>query len=865
MNGKFGRMLAAIGAALCVAFAMPVSAQSGPAADKLDAAKASMMADSGAALELAREARSLAVGKSADARKARLTAQWLEGEALMRLNRAPEAQEIVEQALGEVSSAFPKDKLYGDLLRSRAALKASEGQYGEALESFLAAHDHYADLGEARSQAIVLQNIGSLYSDARDYERVLRYYREAKQAYPEDKALSLSAHNNTGNALKELGRYDEAEEEFRTALGLAGEMSSALLEARIMTNIASTQYLGGNYRAAEETIGSALAIEDEQASQWLPFLYGVRSQIMVARGNYAGARSALQRTFQEQNLAETSPYFRDFHETAFEAYTQLGQHVLAARHLAAFHRIDGQARDLSAAANNALLSARFDAENRDLKISKLSAEKKANEANLAAAQEKVILLTAAIAFFIVALFGVLLALRTVNRSKAAISAANSRLTYVTQHDELTGLFSREHFRYLLERKAAACANSDEAGVLMLIDLDRFKQVNDIFGHAAGDRVLTMVAERFRAAAGEDAIIGRLGGDEFGLFLPHPATIAEASDIAYDLIERVGETCVVADKEMCIGASVGLTAIDETTTTTSALMTNADLALYEAKARGRGTFVVYRESMRKTLEERSSLESDLTHALANDELSIHYQPIVGSTDSTVMCYEALMRWAHPTRGNITPEVFIPIAEEALLIQPLGAWMLRSACKEAASWPEHVKLTVNVSTLQLSTNAFLATVVDALASSGLAPDRLILELTESIVLEMDEQLEALLGSLNELGVRFALDDFGRGYSSLNYIEKMHFSMIKIDRDFVQAAAAGSRRSMAIVSAIVSLASSLDIDVTAEGIEGEEQASAMRALGCSCFQGFLFGRPAPREASIGRSGENVANLPGKLRDVA
>ena len=220
----------------------------------------------------------------------------------------------------------------------------------------------------------------------------------------------------------------------------------------------------------------------------------------------------------------------------------------------------------------------------------------------------------------------------------------------------------------------------------------------------------------------------------------------------------------------------------------------------------------------------------------------------------MGYEALMRWSHPERGVVPPSIFIPIAEDALLIDSLGAWMLRSACSEAANWPDHIKLTVNISTLQLSNGAFLNTVTQALSASGLAPDRLILELTESLILEMDDELETLLSSLKSLGISFALDDFGRGYSSLNYIEKMHFSMIKIDREFVQAAAAGSRRSQAVVTAIVSLAQSLDIDVTAEGIEKESQAEAMRELGCSCFQGFYFGHPMP-DVERGNSSKQAA----------
>ncbi|RZV45284.1 MAG: diguanylate cyclase, partial [Sphingomonadaceae bacterium] len=338
---------------------------------------------------------------------------------------------------------------------------------------------------------------------------------------------------------------------------------------------------------------------------------------------------------------------------------------------------------------NALVGARFDAANRELRISKLSAEKAANEVRLAKAQNQVWLLTGGIAFVILAFLAALALLRMMARSKAAISAANAKLTYVTQHDSLTGVFARDHFRHLLEEEHCKATEADEKGVLMFIDLDRFKQVNDLYGHATGDKLLTLVAERFRAAAGKNAIIGRLGGDEFGVMLASPTDMSEAREVAARLVGMIGQPYAIDDFEVSVGASVGLAMIGETDGDTSTLMTNADLALYEAKRRGRATSAIYEPQMREKLEERVILENDLAAALEDGQLSISYQPIVNGTDRKTVCYEALMRWNHPERGEITPSVFIPIAEEALLIEQLGAWMLRTACKEATSWPEHVK--------------------------------------------------------------------------------------------------------------------------------------------------------------------------------
>ncbi|QIG52927.1 EAL domain-containing protein [Altererythrobacter sp. BO-6] len=833
-----------IAAAVMVASMQPVAAHAqGDAFEaKIAEAKSSMMADSSQALRLAREAGKLATGTGSEADEARLTAKWLEGEALMRLNRASEAAEIISSALSEAEKSIPDSKLYADLLRSQGSIAAISSDYAGALSAFLKAHQRYNLLGEKRSEAIVLQHIGSLYSDARDYERVLRYYRQATATFPEDDALSLSAHNNKGNALKELGRFEEAEEEFRSALKIAEKMESPLLEARILNNIASVQMARGRLAAAEETANTVMAIARRDAPEWVPFINGVRSQIALARGDLKRAEAYLSQTFAGQNLTQTIPYFRDFHQTAYETFRRLGNYRLAAEHMAAFNRLDSQARDLSAKANNAILGARFEAAEREVRIARLSADKQAKEAQLAAQNNQLIALSGGIALALLLILGGLFVLRNIARSRAAIAAANEKLTYVTQHDSLTGLYSRDYFRSLLDQQLELHARSEIPSVLMLVDLDRFKQVNDVYGHAAGDKLLSILGERFRKVVGAENYIGRLGGDEFAIVLTGVQTAAQALPIAHKLIEEVSEAYLIDGFEMNVGASIGIAVIGADGQTNSDMMTNADLALYDAKRRGRGTAVVYSAHMRMQLEDKAELEADLADALKNDELSIHYQPIVRGAKREVMYYEALMRWNHPVRGMIPPSVFIPIAEDTLMIEHLGSWMLRSACKEAASWPENIKLTVNISALQLSTRAFLGTVVEAMAASGIAADRLVLEVTETMLLEMDEDLDALLTSLSQLGVCFALDDFGRGYSSLSYIEKIRFSMIKIDRSFVQSAATGSRRSEAIVAAIVSLARSLDIDVTAEGIEEEEQMSALEALGCACFQGFHIGHPMP-----------------------
>ncbi len=336
--------------ALALGLAAPAMAHSEVQPDRYETtiakAKSLMMADSGSALSLAREARALVKDNSSAAEKNRLTAQWLEGEALMRLNRADEAASTIESALAIASQSFQEEKIHADLLRSAASLRAREGNFKQALTYFRMANDRYESLGDARSQAIVLQNIGSLYSHARDYEQVLQYYRMASEVYTDTGPLKLSAHNNIGNALKGLGRYEEAEQEFGEALSVAKSMNSPMLEARILTNAASTQSLRGSLAEAEATAEEALRIAQEHAPTWKPFIFGVLAQIEFDRDNLDMAEDFVGRTFADQKLDSTNALFRDFHETASKVYSRKGNSQLAALHSAAVARLDDQATKL---------------------------------------------------------------------------------------------------------------------------------------------------------------------------------------------------------------------------------------------------------------------------------------------------------------------------------------------------------------------------------------------------------------------------------------------------------------------------------------------------------------------------------------
>ena len=335
-----------IAAAALLTTASPALALSSTEAEAFEAeislAKSNMMGKSATALKHARKARSLVASESAKADKARLTAQWLEAEALMRMNRAGDAAPILGKAVSETAKRFEGSKLHADLLRSQGSLNARKGDFAVALPAFTKAQGLYAGLGEARGQAIVLLNIGSLYSSAREFETALEYFRQGHEAFPEDPALGLSAHNNMGNALKGLGRHEESEAAFAKALALAKQKPSAMLEARILTNIASVQALGGNVAGAEETAKTAMTIAKEHAPNWARFIDGVLAQIELAKGNIDSAETHLVRAFDGEDLAKTAAHFREFHETAVQVYSVLGKEAQVEKHNEALERLNAQ-------------------------------------------------------------------------------------------------------------------------------------------------------------------------------------------------------------------------------------------------------------------------------------------------------------------------------------------------------------------------------------------------------------------------------------------------------------------------------------------------------------------------------------------
>lgn len=407
-------------------------------------------------------------------------------------------------------------------------------------------------------------------------------------------------------------------------------------------------------------------------------------------------------------------------------------------------------------------------------------------------------------------------------------------------DPLTGLPNRLNMaQYMAENIGGSrrCA-------VMLIDLDRFKGVNDTLGHPGGDALLKQVAARLQKIVGDKQKIFRLGGDEFELVLPGSIDEEKLGALAAEIIASLSQPYSINGIRCVIGASVGISLSPRDGRTGDELTQRADLALYAAKSSGRGCYRFFSEDFLQVAEERRLLEEDLRDALVRNELSMFYQPLVCAISERVTAVEALIRWTHPKRGQISPEKFVPIAEEANLMDALGEWIIRKSCEDAASWPTDIRVAVNVSAVQFANEALPGIITSALANSGLPPHRLELELTEGIFLTNSSETEAMFKRLKAIGVRLALDDFGTGYSSLGYLRTAPFDKIKIDQSFVRGATETGSRNAAIIAAIVALAGALNMETTAEGIETIDQLELVRNLGVSHIQGYVYSKPLPND---------------------
>ncbi|MGE3917469.1 MAG: putative bifunctional diguanylate cyclase/phosphodiesterase [Hyphomicrobiaceae bacterium] len=443
--------------------------------------------------------------------------------------------------------------------------------------------------------------------------------------------------------------------------------------------------------------------------------------------------------------------------------------------------------------------------------------------------------------------------------------AAERIVRLARHDTLTGLANRHTFQETLEQ-ATARIGAGETFAILAIDLDRFKEVNDTLGHPAGDALLVAVGNRLTDITRRSDLVARLGGDEFAIIQRDASCRADSEALALRVIEALQQPFQLQGHRAEIGGTVGVALAPVHGRDAGELMKHADLALYRAKGERRGTMRFYCAEMEGRIRARRALESDLGHAVANRELELHYQPIVSLASGLVIGCEALIRWRHPERGMVSPADFIPLAEETGHICEIGAWALEEACRTAASWPGDMRVAVNLSVAQFSGRDLASIAADALREAGLAPGRLELEVTETLLLGDDPATLALLHRLRDIGLSIALDDFGTGYSSLSHLRSFPFDKIKIDQTFVRDLPQ-RKNCEAIVGAVARLASSLSMTTVAEGVETEDHLARVRAAGCDAVQGYLFSRPVPAKdlaAAVARI-EQRAKPAGQQLQVA
>ncbi|SFO28478.1 diguanylate cyclase/phosphodiesterase with PAS/PAC sensor(s) [Sphingomonas sp. OK281] len=425
--------------------------------------------------------------------------------------------------------------------------------------------------------------------------------------------------------------------------------------------------------------------------------------------------------------------------------------------------------------------------------------------------------------------------------------SEAEITRLALFDGLTGLANRQRMRISLDKTLAQNTGPYRATSLFLMDLDRFKAVNDTLGHQAGDALLQQVAQRLQRGVGDAGLVGRLGGDEFEVVLPGIDNRDTLAVLARDLIAALSQPYFISGTAVTIGCSIGIAIAPDDGDDSETLVRNADLALYAAKGDGRGVHRFFSDEMLAGARTRKLLEDDLRIAVAEGAFHLCYQPVVSTQSVRIVGYEALIRWNHPTRGLVSPADFIPVAEECGLIEAIGEWVLRTACIEAARWPDTIRVAVNVSPIQFANPVLPALVTSALAQSGIAPGRLELEITEGVFLDETRSSEQMFKALKSVGVRLALDDFGTGYSSLGYLRNAPFDKIKIDQSFVRGAAEPGNRNAAIIKAIVTLADTLGMETTAEGVEVQDEIDLIRDLGCSHIQGYVYGRPVRAEEAL------------------
>jgi len=792
-----------------------------------DAARSVMMADPTAALSLAERAETLAGLLITNERdEALATAGWLQSEALTRMGRAEDAHPHALEALARLGEAPAETKLLADIFTSLGRIEKVLGEHGDALEHYQRAYEIYRDLDERRSESIALQSMASIYSDAQQFERAVEYFRNALERF-QDPSLDLAAHNNLANALTQIGRYDEAAASFEQARTLAHSMGSAILEARVLNNLANMQVEQADHDAAEASIDAAFALVDDDGTfEWVRFFWGVRAEIAYGRGESRRAVGLLSVAFHDVDVETTSQNYMELHGSAAEIYAAHGDWVSAYAHLRAFKRLTDERAAFATSANSALVGAQFDFTEQELEIQQLRSESLEQALELARArQARNMMIATGIGVACLCLVGLLFARSQVARAK---TLALSEVLYT---DANTGLPTHAA---MLRDLAAVASKTGEVPAVVAVQIKRRKHLSGALGYRVYSRFERAVAARL-AGGNYPVTVYRLLPGLFGLLQPSADT-REASAVARDVTGLFETAVQVDDLNIDVGIICGL-AHDEDAETA---IRQAHLAIDQARNRNL-PHVQFDAELYGNPAANLSLMSEMMRATEKGEMSLHYQPKLKVRTGRFESVEALSRWFHPERGFISPDQFIPQAEETGHIRPFTEWVIRQSIEDQnrlLAEGKPIAIAINISGALVGDPEFARKVRSMIVSAG---GPITLEITETAVMTNPEKAIEHLNAWRESGARISIDDYGTGQSSLAYLQMIPSDELKLDRQFVSNLNANTRGRMLIKSTI-DLAHNLGLEVVAEGVETETDLAALKLLGSDWIQGYLLSRPLP-----------------------
>lgn len=798
----------------------------------VEASRQSMMRDPQAALDHARAAEQrIAIDiEAAERDEAHATLYWLQAEALTRLGRPVDAAPIAQQALAVLGELPAATKLYADILVANARIEKLTGLYGESLEHFQRAYAVFQEIGEPRSEAIVLQAIASIYKDAHQHERAVDCYIDATERFSGDPTLELSARNNLGNAYRDMGEYEVAEQNFSRAYEIALEMQSPILQARILSNLASLQVDMGRVDAADASLDQAFSLIGPGETEWARFLWGVRAEAAYGRGDYDAARSAIGRTFDGLSLRETTQPFVEFHEAAALIYEASGDFTRAVPHLRAFKRLDDEARDVAATANSALLGAQFDFAEQELQIEQLRTGSLEQALILAdtRARHRLQIVIGLLVLAGLSILGGGLYYRALRQTHAALREA-------LYTDVETGLPTR----FAAVKRVEELDELGMEPVVMAIGIERYQHLETVLGFDRMAEVKRVVAAMLLEAADVDMVVV-LSRGALGLVLIQPAD-RDLAEVAEDLHARLNKPVSVEGVDLDVAITIGAACAG----CNRQCLREAVRAVEQARE-AQLPYAEFDDSKLKDQSDSLTLMSRMISATSSGHMQMHYQPKLHLPSGTYRAAEALVRWNDPERGFIAPDRFIGLAEETGRIREFTEWSLDRVVmdqKRLLARGHDIQLSVNISGALVSDPDFARIALDRVAAAG---GRIGFEITETAAMRDPERALRTLNIWRDAGIELSIDDYGAGMSSLAYLRTLPAQELKLDRAFVRNIASSQRDRM-LVKSTSDLAHALGLEMTAEGVEDEAGLVLLKMLGCDWAQGFLLSRAVPLDALL------------------